>query len=90
MGGSLLKAIGLPELICNSQNEYEELAIALGLDRSRIKVAKEKLFSNRLNTPLFDIKEFSNNLEMGFEQAYERHLNNMPLNHIIVNSRKDG
>ena len=90
MGGSLLKAAGLPELICNSQKEYEELAIALGLDRMRIDAIKEKLAGNRLNTPLFDIKEFTKNLEGAFEQAYEGYLNNMPLDHIFINSHKAG
>ena len=32
---SLLTVISLPELICNSQKEYEELAITLGLDANR-------------------------------------------------------
>jgi predicted O-linked N-acetylglucosamine transferase (SPINDLY family) len=90
MGGSLLKAVGLPELICSSQKEYEELAVVIGLDRMRINAIKEKLASNRLNTPLFDIEEFAKNLELGFIQAYERYVNNLPLDHIIVNSHKDG
>lgn len=86
MGGSLLKAIGLPQLICNSQNEYEEFAITLGLDRPQIEAIREKLAINRLNTPLFDIKGFAKNLELGFVRAYDGYLNNMPINHIIVNS----
>ena len=89
MGGSLLKAVGLPELICNSQKEYEELAIALGLDRPRIAVIKEKLASNRLNASLFDINGFTEYLERGFMRAHEEYLNNMPLDHIIINSRQD-
>lgn len=89
MGGSILKSIGLSELICNSQGEYEELAIALGLDRQRIDAIKEKLASNILSKPLFNIKEFTKNLELGFMLAYERYLNNIPLDHIIVNSCQD-
>lgn len=86
MGGSLLRAVGLPELICDSQKAYEDLAIALGLDPVRCANVKEKLATNRLNSPLFDIKIFSENLELGLIQAYKGYLNSMPLDHIIVNS----
>ena len=85
MGGSLLKAVGLPELICDSQSVYEELAIALGLNPARCANIKEKLVTNRLRTPLFDINAFAANLELGLIQAYKRRINNLPPDHIIVN-----
>ncbi|WP_114689172.1 tetratricopeptide repeat protein [Polynucleobacter necessarius] len=67
MGGSLLKAVGLPELVCSSQDEYEELALALGLDLPRIVALKEKLAANRLRAPLFDIESCNRSLEDAFE-----------------------
>ena len=85
MGGSLLRAIGLPELICDSQKAYEDLAIALGLNPSRCTDIKEKLAANRLNTPLFDIRGFAASLELGLSQAHERLLCNTPPGHIFVN-----
>jgi len=84
MGGSLLKAIGLPELICNSQNEYEELAIALGLDRSQIDAIKKKLASNRLDTLLFNSKAFSKGLENALMQAYNLQLRGASPENIFV------
>lgn len=89
MGGSLLKALGLPELICNSQKEYEDKAIALGRDRMHNNIIKEKLAANRFNAPLFDINKFCRNWELGLIEAYEKYLNSLPPDHIIVNPSKD-
>ena len=84
MGGSLLKAIGLPELVCASQKEYEELAIDLGLNPSKHGLIKEKLAHNRMSTPLFDIDSFTKNLEAALLRAHERRLTGMLPDHIFV------
>ena len=82
MGGSLLNAIGLPELVCHSQNEYEDLAIDLGKNREKLEEMKERLAKNRLTMPLFDTTFFTRNLEAAYEKAYERYQNDLPPNHI--------
>ena len=84
MGGSLLNAVGLPELVCNSQKEYEDLAIVLGSDLPRIVALKEKLATNHLKVPLFDIESFSRNLENALEQAYELYTNGFPAENIFI------
>ena len=43
VSASLLHAIGMPELITNSEEEYEALAIALATDPPRLKAIKQKL-----------------------------------------------
>jgi protein O-GlcNAc transferase len=82
MGGSLLNAIGLPELVCNSQNEYEDLAIDLGKNREKLEEMKGKLAKNRLTMPLFDTTLFTRNLESAYEKVYERYQNDLPPIHI--------
>lgn len=72
MCGSLLNAIGLPELVASSQQEYEELAISIGKDSEMISRLKIKLTENRLVMPLFDTKLFTQNLEIAYTKAYER------------------
>ena len=84
MGGSLLNAIGLPELVCASQKEYEDLAIDLGLNPSKCRLIKEKLAHNRLSTPLFDINAFTTNLETALSKAHERRLSGILPDHIFV------
>jgi predicted O-linked N-acetylglucosamine transferase (SPINDLY family) len=72
MAGSLLSAIGLPELITHSQAQYEAAAIALGREPERLKRIRERLAANRLSTALFDSRRFTENLERAYTHIYER------------------
>ena len=73
MGASLLNAIGLPELVASSQDEYEALAIELGRNSEKYLAVKEKLAANRLTTPLFNTEEFTKSLETAYLKAYSRY-----------------
>jgi predicted O-linked N-acetylglucosamine transferase (SPINDLY family) len=57
MSGSLLRAVGLPELICPDLATYE---------RKACEVARERLRVERANTPLFDTARFCRNLEKAY------------------------
>jgi protein O-GlcNAc transferase len=72
MAASLLNAIGLPELITNTQEEYEVLAIELATNSKRLEEIKLKLANNRLSAPLFDTPLFIKNLESAYIKMYER------------------
>ena len=52
VAASLLTAIGLPELITTTSQEYEALAIELAKNPEKLAALKEKLAKNRLTTPL--------------------------------------
>lgn len=81
MCGSLLNAIGMPELAVSSWHDYEKLAIEIGRDPDKISSLKHRLAENRLTMPLFNTKLFTQNLESAFEKVYERHqLGLMPEN----------
>jgi predicted O-linked N-acetylglucosamine transferase (SPINDLY family) len=82
MCGSLLRAIGLSELVASSQREYEELAIDIGRNPRKISELKNKLANNRLSKPLFDLKLFTQNIELAYLKAYERNKLALPLGHI--------
>ena len=71
MAASLLNAIGLPELITNTQEEYESLAIELAMNPKKLADIKLKLANNRLTTPLFDTPLFTKNLEAAYIRMYE-------------------
>ncbi len=70
VAGSLLAAIGLPEMITTSLGEYEALALQLAQDPERLRGVREKLAKNRLTTPLFDIKRYVANLESAYETMW--------------------
>ena len=84
VAASLLTAIGLPELIAGNIQEYEKFAINLALMPNKIAAIKIKLLNNRSQAPLFDSKLFVKTLETAYNKAFERHLHNLPLDHIHI------
>jgi predicted O-linked N-acetylglucosamine transferase (SPINDLY family) len=63
MAGSLLHAVGLPELVTHSLADYEALAIALGTDRTRLAALRTRLAANRDASALFDTPRFVRDYE---------------------------
>jgi len=82
MCGSLLNAIGMPELVASSQKDYEDLAISIGRDPMKIEALKNKLVENRLTTPLFNTKLFTKNLETAYKKSYDRYQSGLKPDHI--------
>ncbi|MEK9968205.1 MAG: tetratricopeptide repeat protein [Ferrovibrio sp.] len=78
VAGSLLKAVGLPELVTSSLADYEATALALARDPGRLLALRQRLQQNRLSAPLFDIARFSRNLESAYAQMVERRLAGLP------------
>jgi predicted O-linked N-acetylglucosamine transferase (SPINDLY family) len=71
VAGSLLTAIGLPELIARSPADYE--ALALALDPDRLAALKAKLAQNRPFSALFDADRYRRHIESAYESMYARH-----------------
>jgi predicted O-linked N-acetylglucosamine transferase (SPINDLY family) len=84
VAASLLSALGLPELITNTQEEYEALAIELAMNPEKLADIKLKLAKNRLTTPLFNTPLFTKNLESAYVQMMERYQANLLPDHIYV------
>jgi predicted O-linked N-acetylglucosamine transferase (SPINDLY family) len=84
VAGSLLQAIGLPELITHTQAEYEARAIALATQPDQLAAVRAKLHHNRLRTPLFDIKLYTQHIEAAYRAMHERYLSNQAPEHISV------
>jgi predicted O-linked N-acetylglucosamine transferase (SPINDLY family) len=78
MAGSLLNAIGLPELITNSLADYESLAHKLATDPGMLADIRARLSQNRTTCPLFDTDRFRRHLESAFTAMYERHQRGEP------------
>jgi predicted O-linked N-acetylglucosamine transferase (SPINDLY family) len=73
VAGSVLRAIGLDELITETADDYERLAIALAGDPGRLAAVRRKLAGNRLTTPLFDTRRFTAHMEAAFVAMHRRH-----------------
>ena len=84
VAGSLLNAIDMPELITQTKQDYEALALALATDPPRLAKLRQKLTDNRLTKPLFDTPLFARHLEDAYLQMYERYHAGLPPEHICV------
>jgi predicted O-linked N-acetylglucosamine transferase (SPINDLY family) len=72
VGASLLRAVGLPEMVTSSLTQYEELALALARDPPRLAAITAKLAGNRATDPLFDTAGFTRDLEAAFTAIWSR------------------
>ena len=88
VSASLLESVNLPELITNSQEEYEALAIELATNPKKLKLIKNKLRDNLTSSPLFDTKLFTRHLESAYEEMYERCQQGKKPKHIYVKDAK--
>jgi len=81
---SILSALNLHELITNSPEEYESLAIELASNPDKLKIIKDKLASNLSTAPLYNTPLFTKNLESAFTEMYENHHKGLEPDHIYV------
>ena len=84
VAGSLLTAMGLPELIARSPEEYEDLAVELATNPFKLKQIQEKLLLNRLSTPLFDAELFTRGIEDAFIKIYHHYQMGLPPEHLYL------
>ena len=68
VAASLLHAIGLPELVTNSLEDYEALAVRLAGDQVFLGTIRNKLVRNRETAALFDTNLFRLNIEAAYTE----------------------
>lgn len=84
VAASLLQAIGLPDLIAATMDDYEARAIAIAADPAARAGLKSRLDANRLTTPLFDTARTARAIEAAFTAMWERHRAGLAPDHIDV------
>ena len=82
MCSSILNAIGMPELVTYSAEEYESLAIELAINPSKLVAIKNRLQKNLKTTPLFDAHLFTKNLELAYKKVYKNLNSRLPITNI--------
>jgi len=78
VAGSLLRAIGLDELITASPREYEALALQLARDPERLARLRARLMQNRRTYPLFDTERYTRHLEASYLRMHELRKSGQP------------
>jgi len=81
---SLLRSVGLPELVTSTWEQYEATAVELAMQPGRLSGIRDRLDRNRLTTPLFDTQAFTRHLENAFLQMYQRYQSGLNPEHIFV------
>ena len=86
MAASILTTMELPELITQSLEEYEELAITLATNPVLLRQVREKLSHNRFTSILYKPDVFTQNLERAYQAVYERYSQGLKPAHIENNA----
>jgi predicted O-linked N-acetylglucosamine transferase (SPINDLY family) len=66
VAASLLNAVGLPELVTQTLEDYEGLCLALAKDPARLDALKAKLARNLAHAALFDLDRFRQKIEAAY------------------------
>jgi predicted O-linked N-acetylglucosamine transferase (SPINDLY family) len=72
VAASLVRAVGLTDLVTRTLEEYEALALRLATDRSLLADVKATLARNRSSYPLFDTARLTRNLEAAYDTMWQR------------------
>ena len=73
VAASLLHAAGLAELVTQSLEEYEALAVRLAKDTAALAILRRKLAANRAAAPLFDTDRCRRHIEAAYARMWEIH-----------------
>jgi protein O-GlcNAc transferase len=68
VAASLLHAVGLPELIAPTPEDYEAMAVTLAKDPEQLATLRARLAANRTTAPLFDTQHFAHDIETIYER----------------------
>ena len=72
VAGSLLNAIGLPELIAKNQNEYEQLIYKLATEPQILSNLKNHLKIHQKKSTLFNSELYAKNIEQAYSFMIDR------------------
>jgi predicted O-linked N-acetylglucosamine transferase (SPINDLY family) len=84
VAASLLMGVNLPELITDSMESYEELAVKLATTPDLLATIRAKLQHNRHSAPLFNTVQFTRSLESSYLTVLERRDMGRPPDHVYA------
>jgi predicted O-linked N-acetylglucosamine transferase (SPINDLY family) len=78
VAASLVRTVGLPELVAASLADYEAIALELAADPAKLAALKARLATQRGTAPLFDIARYTADLERAYAAMVERWQGGLP------------
>lgn len=85
VAASQLTTLGCPELIARNRQEYQDIAIRLGTDREFLKAIRAKVWTARVDSPLFDCKQYVQGLEKIYRKMWKRFEAGLEPDHLAAN-----
>ncbi len=87
---SMLKAVGLDELIADNLDHYQQLACDLASNHGELARLKARLATNRMSRPLFDTQRNVGDIETAYLTMWQRHLSGgRPMSFSVAAGRAD-
>jgi protein O-GlcNAc transferase len=74
IGSSILQTMQLPELVANTLEAYQTLAIHLATQPDALTAIRQKIQRNRLTSPLFSTSQHTQELEAAFSKIWQEYL----------------
>ena len=74
VGASILKHVGLGELIADDPKSYVETALQLSINVSKLAALRNGLRDQMINSPLCDASAFAMNVEEAYIRMWERYV----------------
>jgi predicted O-linked N-acetylglucosamine transferase (SPINDLY family) len=84
VGASLLRAVGLPELIATDLEDYERRALRLAQHPEELRRLRDTLAERRTRWPLFDTPRMVRNLERAYRAMWENYAAGHPPRPIVI------
>jgi predicted O-linked N-acetylglucosamine transferase (SPINDLY family) len=78
VAASLLRSVGLPDLVTTSLADYEALALRLAQAPDELGALRTLLEAGRASAPLFDAQRFTRHLESAYRTMHKRRLRGLP------------
>jgi predicted O-linked N-acetylglucosamine transferase (SPINDLY family) len=85
VAGSLLRAVGLPELVARSLEEYHATALRLARQPDFLAGLRARLEANRNTSRLFDPGRFARGIEQAYLTMWQIHASGQPPRPLTVN-----
>lgn len=89
VAASLLQAVGLPELITATIDEYQDLAAELAQSPDRLATIRRRLSERKFESPLFQTALLTKHLESAYRKMHERRLLGLPRDPITIEPEGD-
>ncbi|MBR6412708.1 MAG: hypothetical protein IKS41_06080 [Alphaproteobacteria bacterium] len=77
VGGALLTALDVPEMICKDIKEYEEKVVELCTTPGALKKLREKVTEKAKTADLFNMEKFTKSFEKAVQEMYQESLNTL-------------